>query len=547
MHTLDATYESGSPDGALVVYHKDNVARRLYIRDVTAGNERLLVEPDGAVGNAVWSPDSRQLAFTVTPTAPRDTDVRVVTIATGAIRSLGASGAVVAWTARDEILFSRSTWSGGRSWYLVAARGGEPKMVWAGYRPGVITPDGRSLVFEALSGRLLFHDLTNEVERTITAVTANETMPIVSPDGRLLAFASDRDGAWAFYVAPFDRLPMRNPVRIASLDARPDGQVAWWTRNGALVLRATYSGSHVYRLDMDGKSGRSTGSLQRLTRDASDHESPVVSPNSQVIAYAWWRSETATGIGLVDARGGAGRVLLERPAAEPLPIGWRSPEEILLYDGRSTPHGLAALNVNSKTLLPLAPLEADRWDFAFVPQRQEVLYATGSGSAKGVVLKALSLPDGKERVVATIDYLLNLRVSQDGRHIAYVRWAAGQQSPGEIRLMTIDGEPESLLLSESTAGRSSHVAAWSPDGRFLLYFDPNDAPRVMNVATAESWPLVEGNDQPDWSSYDEATWSPDGSFIVLPGDGTWKDAQLRVWDGVTYEAVVRIMKARGGP
>ena len=112
--------------------------------------------------------------------------------------------------------------------------------------------------------------------------------------------------------------------------------------------------------------------------------------------------------------------------------------------------------------------------------------------------------------------------------------------------MTIDGEPESLLFSESTAGSSSHVAAWSPDGRFLLYFDANDASRVMNVQTHESWPLVESDNQPDWSSYDEASWSPDGSFVLLPGDGTWKDARLRVWEGVTYEAVVRITRARQG-
>jgi len=125
-----------------------------------------------------------------------------------------------------------------------------------------------------------------------------------------------------------------------------------------------------------------------------------------------------------------------------------------------------------------------------------------------------------------------------------VRWKAGRQGPGETRVMTVDGEPESQFFSEPMVGSWSGVAAWSPDGRFLLYFDADDAPRVMNAATKESWPLVEGNDQPDWSSYDDACWSPDGSFIVLPGDGTWKDTQLRVWQGVTYEAVIRIMKAR---
>jgi len=547
MRTLDATYESGSPDGTLVIYHKDQVAARLYVRDMSSGHERLLVDADGAVGSVAWSPDSRQLAFTVTPKAPRESDVRVVTIATGAIRSLGVSGSVAAWTARDEVLFSRPM-AGTPSWYLIAARGGEPNMVFggsvfAGSSFAVITPDGRALIFGGDSGRLLFHDLTTGVDRTITADIAGETMPILSPDGRLLAFASDRDGAWALYVTPFDRLPVRNPVRIASLDGRPSGQVAWWTRTGALALKAGYGGSHVYRIDMDPKSGRSTGPLQRLTRDASYHESPTISPDNRIIAFTWWKSETATGIGVMDARGG-GQVLFEPAVAPANPFGWRSTDELLLYDGRSEPHGFARLNVNTKARLALRPIEIDRKEFGFVAQRQEVLYATGPSNAKGVVLKALSLTDGTQRVVSTIDDLLTFRVSQDGRHISYVRWKAGLQGPGETRVMTIDGEPESQFFSEPMVGSWSGVAAWSPDGRFFLYFDADDAPRVMNAATKESWPLVEGNDQPDWSNYDDACWSPDGSFIVLPGDGTWKDAQLRVWEGVTYEAVVRIMKAR---
>jgi Tol biopolymer transport system component len=546
IQTLDAAYESGAPDGTLVVYHKDQVAGRLYVRDVSTGRERLLVEADGAVGSVAWSPDSRQLAFTVTPKAPRESDVRVVTVATGTIRSLGVSAGVVAWTARDEILFSRSM-SGKRSWFLVAARGGEPRLVFAGSGVGVITPDGRSLIF-SYSGRLLLHDLTNGVECTITADIAGETMPILSPDGRLLAFASDRDGAWALYVTPFDRLPVRNPVRIASLDGRPSGQVAWWTRTGALALKARYGGSHIYRIDMDAKSGRSTGPLQRLTRDASYHESPMVSPDNRAVAFTWWTSESANGIGLMDARGGS-PVLFEPAVAPASPVGWRSPDELLLYDGRSESHGFAALNTHTKALVPLRPIEIERREFRLVTQRQEVLYATGpnnryANSQKGVAIKALSLVDGKERVVSTFDDLLTFRVSQDGRHISYVRWKAGLQGPGETRVMTIDGEPESQFFSEPMVGSWSGVAAWSPDGRFFLYFDADDAPRVMNAATKESWPLVEGNDQPDWSNYDDACWSPDGSFIVLPGDGTWKDAQLRVWEGVTYEAVVRIMKAR---
>jgi Tol biopolymer transport system component len=66
---------------------------------------------------------------------------------------------------------------------------------------------------------------------------------------------------------------------------------------------------------------------------------------------------------------------------------------------------------------------------------------------------------------------------------------------------------------------------WSPDGRFLLY-SRNAQPRVIDVETGEHWRLVEDAHQPapntdlaraleQWGPTGEASWSPDGSFIVL--------------------------------
>jgi hypothetical protein len=149
----------------------------------------------------------------------------------------------------------------------------------------------------------------------------------------------------------------------------------------------------------------------------------------------------------------------------------------------------------------------------------------------GVVLKARSLATGAERVVATIDFLKDFLVSPDGRHVVYNRYLylaapgpANLVPGGEIGLMTIDGTPEKRLRARPRGSATPTLGAWSPDSRLLLFFDADAVPRVMNVETLESWTLLNSPNQPGWY-YKEAAWAPDGSFVVMPGVGTWQEAQ----------------------
>jgi hypothetical protein len=84
------------------------------------------------------------------------------------------------------------------------------------------------------------------------------------------------------------------------------------------------------------------------------------------------------------------------------------------------------------------------------------------------------------------------------------------------------------------------VSDWSPDGRRLLYFG-GDGLRVLDVASGQSWSIA-GTADTDSVEWDDARWGPDGSFIVLYRD-SWRD-EHRVFDGVTYNAVVKAMGAK---
>lgn len=560
--TLDTDVELASPDGRYAAYHKNEGEElgKLYLRDLRTNAERLLVDLDGAVNNLAWSPDGRQIAFNVQNAQKKIRDVRVVTVATGETRTLAARDYPAMWSAAGDLYLFRLDYPANSIEYLmVPAGGGEarPFLTWSiatGDFP-VMTPDGKSLI-SAKSKRLLLVDLATRAERPITTGSAEEGRPIlVSPDGRVVAFASNPDGKWGMYVAPLDQIPVRAPLRIGDVDptafARAAGQrQSWWLANGQLSLvSANYTGD-VFRVEMDRATGRATSAPQRLTQDAPWNTGGVVSPDGRQIAYSYFRGPKS-GFAVMDADG-----LNERPLVDlsgVLPLGWRAPGEILFYDF-AAPKGqkpeITVYDLKTGAQKPLAQLTGLYWKY--VPARQEILHSHpgGGGPRAGLVLRARSLVTGADRDVATIDNLAPwYSASPDGRYIAYTVTAPGDDTSRmecEVALMTIEGARDKVLVPKQRPCAIPN--AWSPDGRFLLLTIAGEGARVLEVESTRSWPLhpdVKTDLQnPAWPRWEANSWSPDGSFVLL----TFSQRRVEriAWEGVTYEAVVKLMKSRRG-
>ena len=71
-----------------------------------------------------------------------------------------------------------------------------------------VTRDGRTLVFAStqhrVTGDLYTRPIDSHVVTQITQHPANDVMPMPSPDGRRVAFASDRNGNWDIFVMPIN-------------------------------------------------------------------------------------------------------------------------------------------------------------------------------------------------------------------------------------------------------------------------------------------------------------------------------------------------------
>ena len=58
--------------------------------------------------------------------------------------------------------------------------------------------------------------------KTLTPDASNEGLPAWSPDGRSIAFLSDRNGTWGLWVMDADG---SNQYQLVQLDGSPDGEV----------------------------------------------------------------------------------------------------------------------------------------------------------------------------------------------------------------------------------------------------------------------------------------------------------------------------------
>lgn len=187
----------------------------------------------------------------------------------------------------------------GRIAYMAQATGHDPWCIWSmrdnGTDPLRLTegtsedtwpawsPDGRQLAF--ISNRDGNRDvwvMSADATRleNITNSPAEEWTPAWAPDGMDIAFASNRDGDWELYVAKPDGSQVRRLTRNAALDYAP----AWSPDGGQLAFVSERDGnSEIYVVNRDGSD------LQRLTQNQVTDLSPRWSPDGKLIVFESYR------------------------------------------------------------------------------------------------------------------------------------------------------------------------------------------------------------------------------------------------------------------
>ena len=422
-----------------------------------------------------------------------------------------------------------------------------------------LSPDGSTIVFDLL-GDIYTVPVAGGKATAITKGPAFDWHPRYSPDGRTIAFTSDRSGIdnlwlmaadgtnarslttekdeyvrsamWApdgrFLVArketgkrggvpPVElwmyhvhggggvKLTAAEEINNASGAAfSPDGRYIYFSaRKAGFSYSPNISSGlwQIYRYD------RETGESIQLTSGIGGAVRPMITPNGESMTFLS-RRDADTVLVLRDLRSGAER-LLARPVTRDEQEGFAQmdlwPPYAISRDGRSlyfSNHGkITHLDIESASMRPI-PFSAhvEHWLAARVAWQERV----ETGPVRTRILRwANQTPDGNAVV---FDAFGRIWIQQIAKGIT-----AGETTTA----VSATGAPRRLTPDNASLPRREYSPSVSPDGRWVAYVTWSDA-EGGHVWKA---PLSRGGTPQRLTRraghYANPEWSPDGQRLVL--------------------------------
>lgn len=241
----------------------------------TLGRETAVPVSVSGFDSPYFSPDGQHILATLRFPDSRLADIWMVDLATNHLRRVtadsGSFGPVVSSTLPLRVAFAskpggRQVGFGIRSRWLDSAAAAQPlRDPEVNQRPRGFTHDGRALVFQRLDPITLFDIWIAPLDGAGRAWPylndpASERAPSVSPNGRWMAWVSDRSGRDEVYVGEFPRL--RHAVKISD----DGGTEPRWARNGRALFYRGPGG--MTRIDIVGESPLTLGPRRVLFDDA---------------------------------------------------------------------------------------------------------------------------------------------------------------------------------------------------------------------------------------------------------------------------------------
>ena len=262
---------------------------------------------------------------------------------------LGLTPLMVCVDAQAQIAFA-SNRDGNAEIYVINADGGNLRRLTNNrhddYSPSW-SPDGKRIAFSSdRDGHVIDGRPTSEIyvmeadggnSQNLTNNPGNDRDPSWSPDGKRIAFASERDGNFnvEIYVMDNDGSNQQrltnNPLDDQSPSWSPDGKRIVFSSQRAGHFETKFAITHeIYVMDADG------GNQQRLTENRKNDWFPSWSPDGERIAFASDRKGDLQNfeIYVMDADGGNQQRLTENRVYDWSPVWSPDGERIAFYSLR---------------------------------------------------------------------------------------------------------------------------------------------------------------------------------------------------------------------
>jgi len=415
---------SWSPDGEWMALAEARRGAPSHIVRVSLATleKEPLTEPSS--GNAdlypAYSPDGTQVAFARSGGGYGDYDVWVQPVEGGEARQVTRGGwdacRSLSWTPDGGALIFAASASGSSRVLRVDLAGGEPRPI-----PGV----GQDADDPSLRGsRMVYEQWTNlpiDVWRVpgpgsslpdrgpkkVIASSGNDVNPAVSPDGRRIAFQSNRGGDSNIWVAGSDG---SSPVQLTTFKSRT-GTPRWSPDSRRLVFDSLEAGDwNLYVIDADG------GVPRRLTPEPSVDYTGTWSHDGRWIYFASGRSGVQEMWKIPSEGGPAVQVTHDIGLSFPAV----SPDGASLYWWQlSPPQGIWRMPVDGGEATMVVPAEGTNM-ISWAPGGSGLFYAVDG--PEGYEIRYRDRVTQQETVLHTTDHSLVhqwLSVSPDEEYVLF--------------------------------------------------------------------------------------------------------------------------------
>jgi Tol biopolymer transport system component len=441
-----------------------------------------------------------------------------------------------------------------------------------------LSPDGNRIVFELL-GDLYLMDAKGGAARPIATGMPFDSQPVFSPDGKRIAFLSDRSGAENLWMAEADG---GNPKAITHLDGDPILTSPSWSADGKTIFVSRFRPDHVAfeLLSVDVFTG-TTKILVPI--GATPGNSTVGAEASRDGRWLYYASQvgskdsepSAWVIRRRDLRSGREETLVEPPRSyrpdlvlgtffRPLP----SPNgKLLVYATRyGSDMWLRILDLEMRSDRWLAKLgqhdelEGSPWrdlapHYAFTADSRTLVVNDGgkiervaiANGAKADIpfVAQVNLPLGplnrpvirEETGPVHARIIQGPSVSVDGKRLAF-------SALGTLYTLDLDGKSKPQRLTHDAIGE--YQPSWSPDGRTIVYvrWTAKDSGNIWLADATGARPPTRLTLVPAY--YTNPVFTPDGRQIVVVSSSNDVRMHRYMEYGPLRDADLVVMPASGG-